>query len=56
MDERTFRPGESFTITTRQTVELQEGDMITDPLTGITSYRHAGEIRTVKPAPPAREQ
>lgn len=50
MDDRTFRSGESFTITTRQTIELEEGDMITDPLTGITYYRQDGEIRTVETA------
>lgn len=47
MDTQAFRPGESFTVTTRHTIELKEGDMITDPATGITYYRQGGEIRTV---------
>lgn len=50
-DERTFHSGESFTITHSETVELREGDMITDPATGVTYYRQDGEIRTVS-APP----
>lgn len=47
MDEQAFRPGESFTITRTESIELEEGDMITDPATGITYYRQDGEIRTV---------
>lgn len=38
---------ESFTATWTSTVEGQEGDMITDPASGITYVFHQGEWRTI---------
>lgn len=46
-DEQTLRTGDSFTITRTEAIKLREGDMITDPATGVTYYRQDGEIRTV---------